>query len=76
MGARISTGKDNKQDYATPADFMAAVTARFGPIAFDLAAHASNAKSPNYFAPVTGRDGPLPFDPKRLRHGRLRPPVG
>ena len=64
MGARISTGKDNKQDYATPADVMAAVTARFGPIAFDLAAHAGNAKSPNYFAPVTGRDGPLPFDPK------------
>jgi hypothetical protein len=64
MGARISTGKNNKQDYATPADFMAAVTKRFGPIAFDLAAHASNAKSPNYFAPVTGREGPLPFDSK------------
>jgi hypothetical protein len=28
MGARISTGKDNKQDYATPADFMAAVANR------------------------------------------------
>ena len=64
MGARISTGKDNKQDYATPADFMAAVTRRFGPIAFDLAAHAGNTKSPNYFAPVTGREGPLPFDPE------------
>ena len=64
MGARISTGKGNKQDYATPADFMAAVTGRFGPIAFDLAAHANNAKSPNYFAPVTGREGPLPFDPQ------------
>ena len=64
MGARISTGTNNKQDYATPADFMAAMTARFGPIAFDLAAHAGNAKSPNYFAPVTGREGPLPFDPK------------
>jgi hypothetical protein len=64
MGARISTGKNNKQDYATPADFMSAVTKRFGPIAFDLAAHAGNAKSPNYFAPVTGPEGPLPFDPK------------
>ena len=62
MGARISTGKGNKQDYATPADFMAAVTARFGPIAFDLAAHSGNAKSPNYFAPVTGPEGPLPLD--------------
>ena len=64
MGARISTGKNNKQDYATPADLMAAVERRFGPIAFDLAAHAGNAKSPKYFAPVTGREGPLPFDPK------------
>jgi hypothetical protein len=64
MGARISTGTNNKQDYATPADFMAAVAKRFGPIAFDLAAHAGNAKSPNYFAPVTGPEGPLPRDPK------------
>ena len=64
MGARISTGPRNKQDYATPADFMAAVTGRFGPIAFDLAAHAGNAKSPHYFAPVTGPEGPLPFDPE------------
>ena len=64
MGARISTGKGNKQDYATPADFMAAVTARFVPITFDLAAHAGNAKSPNYFAPVTGPEGPMPRDPK------------
>lgn len=64
MGARISTGKNNKQDYATPADFMAAVVKRFEPIAFDLAAHASNTKSPNYFAPATGPEGPLPWDPK------------
>ena len=62
MGARISTGKDNKQDYSTPAELMSAVEGRFGPIAFDLAAHAGNAKSPNYFAPVTGREGPLPVD--------------
>ena len=62
MGARISTGKNNKQDYATPADFMAAVVKRFGPIAFDLAAHANNAQSLNYFAPVTGPEGPLPWD--------------
>ena len=62
MGARISTGRNNKQDYATPADLMAAVERRFGPIAFDLAAHSRNAKSPNYFAPVTGPEGPLPLD--------------
>lgn len=64
MGARISTGLNSKQDYTTPDDFMAAVALRFGPIAFDLAAHAGNARSPNYFAPVTGPEGPLPLDPK------------
>lgn len=62
MGARISTGSGSKQDYRTPADFMAAVTRRFGPIAFDLAAHADNTQSPNYFAPCTGPAGPLPLD--------------
>ena len=62
MGARISTGSDSKQDYRSPADFMEAVTKRFGPIAFDLAAHAGNKQSPNYFAPCTGPAGPLPLD--------------
>jgi hypothetical protein len=61
-GARISSGSDSKQDYQTPADFMAAVFARFGPITFDLAAHAGNAQSPHYFAPCTGPEGPMPFD--------------
>jgi hypothetical protein len=64
VGARISTGANSKQDYTTPDDFMEAVVHRFGPIAFDLAARADNARSPNYFAPVTGPEGPLPFDPK------------
>jgi hypothetical protein len=64
MGARISTGKNNKQDYKTPDDLMEAVVRRFGPIAFDLAAHAGNTRSPNYFAPSTGPEGPLPLDPK------------
>jgi hypothetical protein len=64
MGARISTGKNNKQDYKTPDDLMEAVVRRFGPIDFDLAAHAGNARSPNYFAPSTGPGGPMPFDPK------------
>jgi hypothetical protein len=57
LGARVSSGKDSKQDYCTPADFMAAVVGRFGPITFDLAAR-------DYFAPCTGPEGPLPFDPK------------
>lgn len=64
MGARISTGPKNKQDYATPPEFMEAVTKHFGPIAFDLAAHAGNTKSPHYYTPVTGPEGPLPLDPK------------
>jgi hypothetical protein len=63
-GARISTGRDSKQDYQSPSDFMEAVVGRFGPITFDLAAHAGNAQSPNYFAPCTGPDGPLPRDPR------------
>lgn len=63
-GARISSGSDSKQDYKTQSDLMAAITGRFGPITFDLAALAANAQSPNYFAPCTGPEGPLPFDPK------------
>ncbi len=51
-GPRISSGTDSKQDYQTPAAFMAAVTKRFGAPIFDLAAHAGNTQSPNYFAPV------------------------
>jgi len=39
----------SKQDYATPDDFIAAVVARFGPLAFDLAAHAGNHVTPKYF---------------------------
>lgn len=50
-GARISTGADSKQDYQTPADFKAAVEGRFGPIVFDLAAHAGNALCSEYYAP-------------------------
>lgn len=51
-GPRISTGTDSKQDYGTPADFLAAVEGRFGPIVIDLAAHAGNHKHARYFAPA------------------------
>lgn len=50
-GPRVTSGEDSKQDYATPADFMAAIEQRFGPVQFDLAAHAGNAKHERYFAP-------------------------
>jgi phage N-6-adenine-methyltransferase len=39
----------SKQDYQTPPEFIAAVVARFGPIAWDLAADEHNALSENYF---------------------------
>lgn len=41
----------SEQEVETPADFIAAVVDRFGPIAFDLAAIAKNAKSDHYFTP-------------------------
>jgi len=50
-GPRVSTGTDSKQDYATDPAFIVAVEQRFGPIGFDLAAHAGNKKHPRYFAP-------------------------
>lgn len=51
-GPRISTGTDSKQDYQTPADFMGAVTKRFGSPTFDLAAHAGNHQFDRYYAPA------------------------
>lgn len=47
-GAAFNRGK-SRQDYATPPEFIAAVERRFGPISFDLAAEAHNAKAPQYF---------------------------
>lgn len=50
-GASFKRGKSN-QDYVTPTDFMQAVTAVFGPIAFDLAATAENSKAQeNFYGP-------------------------
>lgn len=48
-GASLARGQ-SKQDYATPPDLMAAVTRRFGPINFDLAAHEQNKKHANFFS--------------------------
>lgn len=50
-GASMARGR-SKQDYETPADFLAAVTRRFGPLAWDLAAEATNAKAPNWIGPL------------------------
>lgn len=46
---RVSSGVDSKQDYQTPADFIAAVEKRFGKIYFDLAASFHNRQSDLYF---------------------------
>jgi phage N-6-adenine-methyltransferase len=39
----------SRQDYGTPWEFIFAVTARFGPIACDLAASAENAKAAAFY---------------------------
>ena len=49
-GASFNRGS-SKQDYETPPDLMAAVVARFGPFAWDLAATRENAKAPNWLGP-------------------------
>jgi hypothetical protein len=51
-GPRVTSETESKQDYATPDSLIAAVVKRFGPISFDLAAHAGNKKHPRYFAPT------------------------
>ena len=39
----------SRQDYGTPRDLLAAITARFGRIDVDLAASAHNAKAPRFY---------------------------
>lgn len=41
----------SNQNVATPREFLKAVEDRFGPITFDLAAHAGNAVARHYFGP-------------------------
>ncbi len=51
-GARVSTGKDSKQDYATPQTFIDAVVRDWclgEAFSFDLAATKENAKATDYF---------------------------
>jgi phage N-6-adenine-methyltransferase len=47
-GASFARGS-SRQDYATPDDFLAAVRAKFGPIAFDLAASKENNVTRNFY---------------------------
>lgn len=51
-GPRVTSGTDSKQDYQTQAEFIAAIVKRYGPISFDLAAHAGNKQHARYFAPT------------------------
>lgn len=48
-GPSVRRGK-SKQDYGTPWEFIHAVVGRFGPIVWDLAAHAGNTKHENYYS--------------------------
>jgi hypothetical protein len=41
----------SKQDFGTPQSFLDAAARRFGPLAWDLAAHSENKKCPCYFGP-------------------------
>jgi hypothetical protein len=60
--ARISTGKNSKQDYQTPKALIESVEKRFGKITLDLAARSYNKVCDNYLAPCTGPEGPLSLD--------------
>jgi hypothetical protein len=51
-GPSVTTGPESRQDYQTDPLFMEAVKKRFGPIGFDLAAHAGNTQHARYFAPT------------------------
>lgn len=48
-GPTIAKGQ-SKQDYATPPDFMAAVSCKFGTPTFDLAASAENTKAQPFYS--------------------------
>jgi phage N-6-adenine-methyltransferase len=50
-GPSVNRGR-SKQDYGTPWEFIHAVEKRFGPIVWDLAAHAGNAKHANFYSTV------------------------
>ncbi len=70
-GAAMARGA-SKQDYGTPRDFLAAVAARFGARAWDLAATPENAKAPAY---LTEKDDSLTCDWSRFRGNLwLNPP--
>ena len=51
-GAALNRG-GSRQDWGTPPEFLNAFRAEFGPIGFDLAAHAGNAVHERYFTDVS-----------------------
>jgi len=52
MGAALHRHR-SRQDYATPPEFIEAVEARFGALAWDLAASVENAKAPRHIDVAT-----------------------
>ena len=52
-GGSIEIGeRGTRQDYGTPPEFIAAIERRFGPLDYDLAAHARNHVAPLYLDAV------------------------
>lgn len=50
-GPRVTSGKDSVQEVRTPPEFLAAVSARFGRIGFDLSADSTNHVTDEWFGP-------------------------
>jgi hypothetical protein len=65
--ARISTGKNSKQDYQTQKELIQACEKRFGKLTLDLAARSYNKVCDRYIAPCTGPEGTLPLDKAAYR---------
>jgi DNA N-6-adenine-methyltransferase (Dam) len=61
-GARISSGIESKQDYATPTEFLDAVETRWGKLHLDLAAHSQNVKLPRWYGPGGEKENTLAID--------------
>lgn len=78
-GATLSR-HSSKQDVATPPEFIKAVTEKFGPIAFDLAADSKNdvTHAGDYYGPGSSKgEDALVQDWDRLEgHLWLNPPFG
>lgn len=65
----------SRQDYGTPANFLAAVVERFGPLDVDLAANENNAKAPCFVPPEVDSLS-IDWTPPEALKMWLNPPFG